>query len=39
MEIDEQLGEMLLIMEENYAPTAERIKGVLAKVKDHVKNK
>ena len=38
MDIDERIGEMLLLMEENYAPTKERITSTLAKVKQYVKN-
>ena len=39
MDIDEEIGDMIINMEENFAPTSERITSVLAKVGKHLRNK
>lgn len=39
MDIDEHLGESIAIMEENFAPTAERITGTLNKVQNYLCDK
>jgi hypothetical protein len=39
MDIDEQIGEFISNMEENFAPTSERIQNVLSKVSKHIKNR
>ena len=36
MEIDEQIGEMIALADENFVPFAERVKSALGKVKDKV---
>ena len=39
MEIDEEIGEMIALNEENFCPFAERVKSLLTKVKHQTVDK